>query len=627
MISFSLHLILCNLFIALSILAVTAIKHLFKNHLSARAIYRLWSVLFVLMALPFIPVRLPEMLATAVPAPSTHMLPETAVQTSKDLQAIMDTSRDWMNDFSISVNKKTPAIFGTLCLVIWLTGILFMLSFQFKARRKLFIMKQSAVPIHHPALCRLFEQCCEELGIKKKPLFYSTMLLKSPVMTGVLCPTVYLPSRLTKGIADTSQDLYPALRHMLLHELVHYKQKDALTNGLTNLFHLLYWPNPAVWFAMNEIQIDREISCDTAVLKVLGEENALAYGDTLIHLAEKMSLDIFTSVSGMSGNMRQLTRRIRCIAAYQKPTKAAGIKSTCIVLSAAALLLSMSPVLTAYALCPVFSVSGGTTDGNTLQNADKTAIFDENSKVSEIDLSACFEDADGSFVFYDLSQDTWQIYNKEKALIRVSPDSTYKIYGALFALDAGLITPENSEMAWDGEIYAFDAWNQNQDLNSAMKNSVNWYFQTLEEHMGKTSVQQYIDNIDYGNRDLSGSFPSCWLESSLKISPAEQVYLLKEIFAGPSAVNSSDGQIFSASHINAVKDALYLYNIPGGALYGKTGTGNINNHNISGWFVGFAEIDGHRFFFATHIEDSDNASGSHAAEITQAILSDLGIIH
>ncbi|MFR0985230.1 MAG: hypothetical protein ACLSFZ_00480 [Frisingicoccus sp.] len=47
----------------------------------------------------------------------------------------MDTSRDWMNDFSISVNKKTPAIFGTLCLVIWLTGILFMLSFQFKARR------------------------------------------------------------------------------------------------------------------------------------------------------------------------------------------------------------------------------------------------------------------------------------------------------------------------------------------------------------------------------------------------------------------------------------------------------------------------------------------------------------
>lgn len=248
----------------------------------------------------------------------------------------------------------------------------------------------------------------------------------------------------------------------------------------------------------------------------------------------------------MSGNMRQLTRRIRCIAAYQKPTKAAGIKSSCIVLSVAALLLSMSPVLTTYALYPVFSVSGGNTYGNTLQNTDKTAIFDENSKVSEIDLSAYFGDADGSFVFYDLSQDTWQIYNKEKALIRVSPDSTYKIYGALFALDAGWITPENSEIAWDGETYAFDAWNQNQDLNSAMKNSVNWYFQALEERMGKASVQQYIDNIGYGNRDLSGSFPSCWLESSLKISPAEQVYLLKEIFADPASVDSSAGQIFSA---------------------------------------------------------------------------------
>lgn len=628
MTSFTLHFFLCNLFISLSILTVTAIKHMLKTHLSARAIYRLWSVLFVLMALPFIPVRLPGIFPAATPVSGTHTLPETPVQTSETLQAIMDTSKDWMNDFTISVNKKTPAIFGTFCLILWLTGILFMLIFQLKARRKLFLMKQSAVPIHHPALCRLFEQCCTELGIKKKPSLYSTMLLKSPVMTGFLYPAVYLPAYLMDDMADASRDLYPSLHYMLLHELVHYKQKDALINNLMNLFHLLYWPNPLVWFAMDEIRSDREIACDTAVLKVLGEENAFAYGNTLIHLAEKMSLDMFSSVSGMGGNMRQLTRRIRRIAAYQKPTRADRIKSTCIGLSISALLLSLSPVLMTYALYPVFFVSTESEDGNAMENkVPETDIFDENSKVSEIDLSAYFGDADGSFVFYDLSQDAWQIYHKEKALIRVSPDSTYKIYGALFALDGGWITPENSEMAWDGETYAFDAWNQNQDLNSAMKNSVNWYFQTLEEDMGKTNVQQYIDTIGYGNRDLSGSFPSCWLESSLRISPAEQVYLLKEIFSGPASVDSSAGQIFSASHIDTVKNALYLYNIPGGALYGKTGTGNVNDRNIRGWFVGFTESGGHTCFFATYIEDSDNVSGSRAAEITQAILSDLGIIH
>ena len=93
---------------------------------------------------------------------------------------------------------------------------------------------------------------------------------------------------------------------------------------------------------------------------------------------------------------------------------------------------------------------------------------------------------------------------------------------------------------------------------------------------------------------------------------------------------------FSASDIAAVKDALYLYDIPDGAFYGKTGTGNIDGQNIRGWFVGFAETDDNTFFFAACIEDSDNTigsqaaenkiTGSRAAEITQDILADLGIL-
>lgn len=300
MTSFGLHFILCNLFIAFSILAVIAIKHLFKNHLSAQAVYRLWSVLFLLMALPFVPVKLPKTLTTASASQGRYIFPETPVQTSGALQTIMGTSRDWMNDFTVSVNKKTPTFFGMFCLVIWMTGIIFMLSIQLRAHRKLFLMKQSAVTVHHPALCRLFEQCCTELGIKKMPSLYSTLLLKSPVMTGILCPAIYLPSHLIDDMANTSQDLYQSLRHMLLHELVHYKQRDALTNALINFFHLLYWPNPLVWFAMDEIRNDREIACDTSVLKRLGEENVLAYGNTLIHLAERMSPDIFSSVDRKS---------------------------------------------------------------------------------------------------------------------------------------------------------------------------------------------------------------------------------------------------------------------------------------------------------------------------------------
>ena len=67
----------------------------------------------------------------------------------------------------------------------------------------------------------------------------------------------------------------------------------------------------------------------------------------------------------------------------------------------------------------------------------------------------------------------------EQAEKRISPDSTYKIYDALFALEEGIITPDNSFVAWDGQENPFAAWNTDQTLSSAMASSVNWYFQTM----------------------------------------------------------------------------------------------------------------------------------------------------
>ncbi|HAR01353.1 MAG TPA: BlaR1 family beta-lactam sensor/signal transducer, partial [Eubacterium sp.] len=78
--------------------------------------------------------------------------------------------------------------------------------------------------------------------------------------------------------------------------------------------------------------------------------------------------------------------------------------------------------------------------------------------VSYIDLSTYFGEYEGSFVLYDLANDAWSIHNKDHATLRVTPNSTYKIYDALFGLEEGIITPENSFIAWNGETYPFEAW-------------------------------------------------------------------------------------------------------------------------------------------------------------------------
>lgn len=70
-----------------------------------------------------------------------------------------------------------------------------------------------------------------------------------------------------------------------------------------------------------------------------------------------------------------------------------------------------------------------------------------------LDLSSYFSGYNGCFVLYDKGNDKWFIYNQDRALCRTSPDSTYKIYDAVMALEHGIITSNNSFMRWDGSTY------------------------------------------------------------------------------------------------------------------------------------------------------------------------------
>ena len=103
------------------------------------------------------------------------------------------------------------------------------------------------------------------------------------------------------------------------------------------------------------------------------------------------------------------------------------------------------------------------------------------------------------------------------------------------------------------------------------------------------------------------------MESSLKISPIEQVQLLYQL--------EENQWGFKAENINAVKKAILIDVQKNGRLYGKTGTGMINGKNVNGWFIGFVDKGDDRFYFAINIQNMDGqAQGSKAAEIAKQIL-------
>ena len=365
-----------------------------------------------------------------------------------------------------------------------------------------------------------------------------------------------------------------------------------------NLASVVYWFNPFVWHSLKEMRNDREVACDTSVLHMLNEKEYADYGNTLINLAEKVSFLSFPFATGIGGNMTQIKKRIINIANYHPISFPKKLQSFFTFILIAATLLGFAPIL-------------------TMQAADQNHYYfnDSNQSISYIDLREDFNEYDGSFVLYDVTTDSWQIYNKDLAATRISPASTFKIYAALLGLETGIITPEESQLSWRGQKYRYDTWNADQTLESAMRNSVTWYFQDIDQKVGLSSIKNYVHEIGYGNQIVSGETSSYWMNSSLKISPIEQVETLKKFYYNEFH--------FSPENIEAVKNSICLYSTPGASLYGKTGTLEVRHQNTSGWFIGFIEKSDHIYFFATNIESEKNTTGPIASELTLSILSKL----
>ena len=445
MTDFIIHFLICNLFIGVIIILLFGLKRLFRNTLTGRTQYNLWFLLLALLAVPFLPVssRHPAAFLARLPFDVRGVLSGSGGGTgTASGAASADTAAGWMNDFAISVSSRTPSILGLVLAGVWTAGILIMILLVIRSSMRLRRIKKSALPLQNPEVQTIYAGCLRDMNLTKSVPVYSTAFLESPVITGYFRPRIYLPIHLISDCKPSE------IRYILLHELQHYRHKDNLVNYLMILAGILYWFNPLVWTAFAAIRGDREIACDASVLRMLDKENYRDYGFTLINFAEKLSHTVFPFSAGLGGSTKQIRRRILNIAAYRKPSALKMMKNIAVYSLTAALLAGLAPALFSHA----------SEDEHYQWSASGQNIF-------SIDMAEYFDGYDGSFVLYDLNNNRWSIYNEEQASVRVSPDSTYKIYDALFALEEGIISPDASGLAWDGTLYPFESWNQDQTLH------------------------------------------------------------------------------------------------------------------------------------------------------------------
>ena len=353
------------------ILAVLALRRLFRGRISRRAQYALWGLVLLRLLLP---VNLPavefSLLSAAEPAgqavserlegqavyrvplesPSPEPSPESGTAAPAEpgpapVQTIPapKSSESGEDAFRYPVAVERVVTAADLLTALWIAGMAAMaawfLGTNLRFWRKL---RQGRTPY-------TVDGC-------PYPVYLMAEGLPSPCLFGLLRPAIYLTPA---AVASPER-----LRHVIAHESAHVRHLDPLWSLLRSVCLTVWWFNPLVWVAACVSRADGELACDESAVRSLGETERIPYGRTLLALipVRRSPASPLLSATTMTADKRRLKERITRIAQGGQP-------------KAAALILVLALALTACAV----TFTGASEDGSEPRplTGDELAYFNE----------------------------------------------------------------------------------------------------------------------------------------------------------------------------------------------------------------------------------------------------------
>ncbi len=316
------------------ILAVIAVRFIFRAKISSRLRYALWGLVLIRLLLPMTlfessisimnsAAPVVAQIKNILPTENPNIKLTVPSQPGKDLALVDDDSSLGYHAEWVDVEQKTyevaPAVKGydgvLLLKIIWfIGGIIIALWFaavniSFYAR-----LRKSRVPY------------TDEHGLTLKVYFAEE--LASPCLFGLLHPSVYLTPK------AASEESFP---YVYAHEYCHFRHGDHVWALLRGICLAAYWWNPLVWAAAILSREDSETACDESAVKHVGEDKRLNYGKTLVDMiSEKPSAStILCSATTMTGGKRAIEKRLLLIVKKPK-TYISALIAVLLILAVAA---------------------------------------------------------------------------------------------------------------------------------------------------------------------------------------------------------------------------------------------------------------------------------------------------
>lgn len=214
--------------------------------------------------------------------------------------------------------------------LIWLAGTLGLLVRKITVYQGFIrYVRAGGTPVSDMEVLDRLSLAAEHISVKGPVELCVNPLVSSPLLIGFFHPCIVLPSE------EVSEKDF---RHIVLHELTHFKRGDLLYKWLVQMTVCLHWFNPLAHLMGREITKACEFSCDEAVLAKTG--GAREYGETLLNaMAAVGKYRENPGVVTLSENKRILKERLDAIMSFQKKSAAVrmltGALTVCVVLGAA----------------------------------------------------------------------------------------------------------------------------------------------------------------------------------------------------------------------------------------------------------------------------------------------------
>ena len=233
-------------------------------------------------------------------------------------------------------------------------------------------------------------------------------------------------------------------------------------------------------------------------------------------------------------------------------------------------------------------VFAGCTSNNVTTDNSLKKYFDEQKAEGCFGL---FNNGNGQFTIYNLAR------YRDSAFL---PASTFKIVNSLIGLQTGVISGDSMVIAWDGVQREIPEWNRDLSMYQAFRASSVPYYQEVARRIGKDTMQFWLDSIGYGRGKIKGPVDSFWLNNTMKITPDEQLGLVKRLYFNQLP--------FFVPYQETVKKAMVFEDKPTHRLSYKTGLGRKEDGTNVAWVIGWVEENRHPYFFVLNMESKDSTA-------------------